>query len=538
MMQACEARNQIPVADATAIDRTYVHDYRHQSELMVSMKDLSESWKRAICAAESLSFAAEQSSDPQSKRMRLTIGNGHGIAKLLDECDPENEELPAAAETDEFATAGKKSFAKPQPAEIKQKQRVEWWSKTVADAFRNAEESLFDHPAIQKSVEFIEDVTEREEKVLVFGTYLRPLQALEQLLNARQMLRCLMKGRPWPQEKVHESSEQHHERRAVLAANRQLGSPFDGIDSINEALKNAYRKDEAARRRFREMLLPMLKVGINETPESGIVARAIFERVEAVVTGQSAHEGGELLRLLARGILELFDQSRDEYSPKECAEAFCELVTATLDRDEMDVGDDVDNEEGENLWSKFHSRLNSEFSGNRGGFARLMAGDSRMEMRRMIQAAFNRQSSFLRVLVAQSRVGREGLNLHHACRTVVLLHPEWNPAVVEQQIGRVDRVGSYWAQLLNELVGNMQVEKAPGLVPSSSIPRIEVRFVIFQGTYDEHHWNVLRKRWDDQRAQLHGIVIPPSEQFDDPVSRALLDEITKAAPDFSPMAAR
>ena len=155
-----------------------------------------------------------------------------------------------------------------------------------------------------------------------------------------------------------------------------------------------------------------------------------------------------------------------------------------------------------------------------------------------IQAALNRQSRFLRVLMAKSRVGREGMNLHHACRTVVLLHPEWNPAVVEQQIGRVERVGSYWAQLLNESVGKFDVGKAPGFVPNSAITRIEVRFVIFQGTYDEHPWSVLRTRWDDQRAQLHCIVIPPSEQFDDPVSKALLDEIAKAAPDFSPLATR
>jgi SNF2 family DNA or RNA helicase len=55
------------------------------------------------------------------------------------------------------------------------------------------------------------------------------------------------------------------------------------------------------------------------------------------------------------------------------------------------------------------------------------------------------------VLVAQSVVGREGLNLHRACRTVILLHPEWNPGVVEQQIGRVDRLSSYWEQLLTEV---------------------------------------------------------------------------------------
>lgn len=59
-----------------------------------------------------------------------------------------------------------------------------------------------------------------------------------------------------------------------------------------------------------------------------------------------------------------------------------------------------------------------------------------------VQLAFNRSHSMPRVLVAQSMAGREGLNLHRACCHVLLLHPEWNPGVVEQQIGRIDRVCS------------------------------------------------------------------------------------------------
>ena len=85
----------------------------------------------------------------------------------------------------------------------------------------------------------------------------------------------------------------------------------------------------------------------------------------------------------------------------------------------------------------------------RAGYARLMYGETKPQARRMMQLAFNRSNSFPRVLVAQSLVGREGLNLHESCRIVVLLHPEWNPGVVEQQIGRVDRVNCRWAKELN-----------------------------------------------------------------------------------------
>jgi SNF2 family DNA or RNA helicase len=54
------------------------------------------------------------------------------------------------------------------------------------------------------------------------------------------------------------------------------------------------------------------------------------------------------------------------------------------------------------------------------------------------------------VLVAQSQVGREGLNLHEEYRTVVLLYAEWNPGILEQQIGRVDRKNRRWFKDLHD----------------------------------------------------------------------------------------
>ena len=155
-----------------------------------------------------------------------------------------------------------------------------------------------------------------------------------------------------------------------------------------------------------------------------------------------------------------------------------------------------------------------------------MFGETKPESRRMIQLAFNRPNSFPRVLVAQSIVGREGLNLHKSCRIVVMLHPEWNPGVVEQQIGRVDRVDSHWCRELKRAIDDGK--------QADQLPRIEVRPVIFKGTYDEHNWQVLRARWDDLRAQLHGIVIPPSEAVVDQEHKWLIDEISEAAPSFSP----
>lgn len=92
--------------------------------------------------------------------------------------------------------------------------------------------------------------------------------------------------------------------------------------------------------------------------------------------------------------------------------------------------------------------------------------------------------------------------------------------MVEQQIGRVDRVGSFWQQKL-----------ASAIESNGEIPRIVVRPVIFQGTYDEYNWQVLRTRWANLRAQLHGTVVTQINS-DDPEMQAYLNEIAAAAPRF------
>jgi hypothetical protein len=154
-----------------------------------------------------------------------------------------------------------------------------------------------------------------------------------------------------------------------------------------------------------------------------------------------------------------------------------------------------------------------------------MNGDTQPRTRRLLQLAFNRENSAPRVLVAQSMVGREGLNLHKACKTVVLLHPEWNPGVVEQQIGRVDRIGGLWQKTLDKAIDS-------GVVPEE-LPRIAVRPVVFKGTYDEWNWTVLRERWDDLRAQLQGVVISPRMAQQAAIAPEIVDEINRAAPRFA-----
>jgi Helicase conserved C-terminal domain len=504
-----------------------INAYRKETEISVNTVDLSTAWRKAICAAESLSVVTRQSGDPVAKRLRLTLGNGHGIAALLDqikrvEDDHRQEQFDwanAAIEPkEETASAG----------DIKRQERAEWWLNAISQAFDQGDESLFDHPAIKKAVETIEEETQRSEKVLVFGRFTRPLRALVDLLNAREMLRRVHNEEPWPQAKVHGDQDgdgENSEWLAVRAAHRQLMSPLR-LETLDETLRIRYDRERQRREDFRERLIPEIERGWQEH-NAGAHFRAIFDAfrrsVDAKTPGERAEQSS--LALVARATMELLENPDAETS--EYASTFCQLIEAVCDSDDADDDDyEIDADEATKLWGQIEGRLRDEYTRTQGGFARLMYGGTSPESRRMIQLAFNRAKSFPRVLVAQSLVGREGLNLHKSCRIVVLLHPEWNPGVVEQQIGRVDRVGSRWC---NELKKALDSE-----TPADQLPRIEVRPVIFRGTYDEHNWKVLRERWDNLRAQLHGDIISPEFANVSHEDQELFDEISSAAPNFSP----
>lgn len=515
--------------------------YRRHDKVAVEPGKLSHSWRRAICAAESLSLVTRSRGDDDrhGQRLRLTIGNGHGIAGLIDqhlanavedEAQRQHEvalgDAPVAQDADDGATV----------PDLKRAARRRWWSETIVQALRGKDDAaLFDHPAIRAAVDSVETCTREGEKVLVFGRFTRPLQALVGLLNAREMLRRIGQNRPWPQSKVHgDPHAGSGEWPAVRAAYRQLYGRSPSADEergIDEALGTQYRRLERQRLRFRDGLVPALERAFGRTGEQPPGLARGREIVAAFSDAVDRAGDKEDVGIVARAISGLLpdDMLAQALQDQTLAEAFLDLVKSAVAHDAFDVEDEVEGDEearAKSLWEIVMEHLREEYMRPEGGFARLMNGNTKPESRRMIQVAFNRHGSFPQVLVAQSMVGREGLNLHQACRTVLLLHPEWNPGVVEQQIGRVDRVGSHWS---------MQLERAiDGGTAPLHCPFIEVRAVIFDGTYDAENWRVLLERWDDLRAQLHGIPVPTRLADDDLEARAIIADLCEHAPDFTP----
>lgn len=488
-----------------------INAYRKQTEVAIEVGELSEQWKRIVCSVEGLSAASSMQQDSVSKRARLTLANGHGVAGIIDaeSCREESDEV---LEVENVAVDSKKM------------QRSLWWKKQITQAYRNGDESLYQHPAILKIVEEIEKNLSNGQKALVFGKLTKPMRVLVKLLNAREMLRRLEQNEFWPQTKVHvgnDVNDSDSEVQAVIFAAKQLDINFD-LNEINVRLEKQYEKHSSQIEKAKQNLIKNIESVENQLdPRS----RSLLYAFKSAAESEEANTSS-ILSLVTRAIYELSDSNNFKLIPQEVAQGFVDLMGAVTAENEGDEDGDgnLDASEAKVLWFEIQSRIEEEFGHVKGGMARLMYGDTSASSRRMLQLGFNRQNSFPNVLVAQSVVGREGLNLHQACRIVYLLHPEWNPGVVEQQIGRVDRLGSRWEKEFNEMLASQ--------MDPSELPFIEVKPIVFKGTYDEYNWQVLKMRWDDLRSQLHGVVIPETER--DEAFSELYDELCAAAPDFSP----
>ncbi len=95
--------------------------------------------------------------------------------------------------------------------------------------------------------------------------------------------------------------------------------------------------------------------------------------------------------------------------------------------------------------------------------------------------AFN--SPFRPVVLICTSIGSEGIDLQQECSGVFLYDLGWNPAALEQKIGRIDRIGSK-----NIRERNMAQEH--GINP----PMLEIYRPFIKGTRDERMHRVLQNR--------------------------------------------
>lgn len=113
-------------------------------------------------------------------------------------------------------------------------------------------------------------------------------------------------------------------------------------------------------------------------------------------------------------------------------------------------------------------------------FVALVAGGKDERSRERVFAGFN--SPLLPEVLVCTSVGQEGIDLHRHCRHVVHYDLAWNPAVLEQRTGRVDRIGSKTFR-----------ERSHGEADGTG-PFLAIGVPFLAGTYDERMYGELRLR--------------------------------------------
>ncbi|SAK99924.1 helicase [Caballeronia calidae] len=98
------------------------------------------------------------------------------------------------------------------------------------------------------------------------------------------------------------------------------------------------------------------------------------------------------------------------------------------------------------------------------------------ESRERLREAFN--TPLYPMILIANEVMQEGLDLHKHCRRVVHHDLVWNPAQVEQRIGRIDRLGSLTSRL----------RKNDGTVT------LDVLYPVIRGTIDERLFRTVKTR--------------------------------------------
>jgi len=406
--------------------------------------------------------------------------------------------------------------------------RAAYWYRRLRDGRKRVLEGLppvsgaeldpdAEHPRILAAVKEIERWTLVREKVLVFGVFLHPLRLLRDVLNVRHALRAADAGRP--------IAHAVHTDAALLGiALRQLDRlrtegalsgrliTGNGVE-MRRALADSHKAYERLRRHVRERAKK--RVVVWRTDPALLGGAPVDRELESALEDH-------LVSFVLDDFLATTSES-DEMTPERFVALATEFVEERLRPLLGELGDeDVDEEQAVLRQGALRTLLEDD-DGRQSFHARLLQGATRWETRRYLQAAFNRPGASPWVLIAQSQVGREGLNLHESCRVVVQFHAEWNPAVLEQQIGRVDRKGSLWEQRAQKWLA----DGARGTPPF-----VEVRQLIFEGTYDAFQWDRVMRRQHVFDASLFGSLLP-TEAWDR-VPKERVKELLAAAPSFRP----
>ncbi len=395
-------------------------------------------------------------------------------------------------------------------------QRQAYWTRAIAaaevaqlgPAAKDSQWALQWHPRVRHAIDLIESLAEQGDKVLVFAEFLASLHALDRALNIRHYLRHMQQNKPIPLPQGVRASDPDVQRWLQDPAFGLAGTTLEAFEARAAAFSRSYERERAHLRESCQRVLVEDRVDAVLSPkQSQVLTTWLVQQLCTAELLWRQDDGPAIREEVRRRLDSLLDSDPpvsaerllDEVDKESADAAQPPPAAANPQDDEVTQADAL-------AWPAIveqlkddlqHSEATGDYMFRMSPFSQLLIGGTKTATRRARQGAFNHAQLHPRVLLGQSDVMSEGLNLHRACRHVVLFHLDWNPGRIEQQIGRVDRQDSAWMRLCDEAL-------AKGEIP----PQLQVHTLSVQGTYDDLRTQVVETRARQLRAQLFGEIVP------------------------------
>lgn len=306
---------------------------------------------------------------------------------------------------------------------------ITWYLDHIEQALPSTDDAAWaEHPKIAATTRRVVELWHQGEKVLVFCFYRATGRALRAHIS-----RAL-------------------QRRITDDANARLGQRYPGFEALVEDLEaradRLLRKDgpgaRAVEERVREIAAQQTADGaIDDTALDGLVDATLrFMRTPSFLVRHVDLAGADEVSALVAA-LDVPDDSRLTLGEKVAD--FARHLGQLVDEERSALMDAVLNIRTGRISAAATSGLYdpAEVGGRSTATlpnVRLANGGVRSETRQRLMLTFN-TPFFPEVLIA-SAVMAEGIDLHLDCRHVIHHDLDWNPSVLEQRTGRLDRIHS------------------------------------------------------------------------------------------------
>ena len=477
-------------------DERSAHPHRRYIVENVALSDLDFPARHRIALSEALAAAARGSASAYDLK---TAGIRFSQALPM---MPESATSPEKGEctvelVEDSASKRQEPAVAIDPGEAARQQRLAYWRHTIDEVDRAqfshelASEPAWVlqwHPRVRRAIDLIERLAADGDKVLVFGEFVLSLRAIDRALNIRHYLRHLAAGTPIPLPQGVSLRDADLRRWREDPASGLAGLSDEHFGQLAAEGAHRYERDRVGLRDVcRQFVDESADLAELSAPKKLVLTTWLVQQlcVEGLLWDTSSPAGRQALLVAAQTQIAHLRREHDAKQPsvKRRTPVTARSGWLKVIEQELQLGDD----------GNYVFRMTAR--------CQMMIGGTRATTRRTRQANFNHPQLNPRILVGQSDIVSEGLNLHRSCRTVVPFHLDWNPGRIEQQIGRVDRQDSAWM-----LACRSALERAA--VPVAPLPTLDVHSLSVQGTYDSLRAQVIESRTRVFRSQVFGEILP------------------------------